>query len=265
MTKTEICTYLDELSEHPFELVWCERMNGSSDHWNYQKHQHSYLEIIFFLNGRLEVDTPTERLNVKTYSLLFYPPGVEHRELKSQALDQEVIAFGVKAACAHVPAEAFLTSDRDGRFPFLCSQIYENFYHPASRSEALCDLYLRALLCTASQQFSEEHAVPYNVAHTISEYIQHNFMMDLSLEQLADLAFISPSYLSRIFQKEFHTTPMKYVKETRLREAGSLLKTTSFSVSEIAERVGFASVSYFWRAFKQEYGVSPSEYRGEKG
>jgi two component transcriptional regulator, araC family len=53
----------------------------------------------------------------------------------------------------------------------------------------------------------------------------------------------------------------EYLIQERMRLAQSLLKNTSFSISIIASRVGYVNFSHFAKVFKQEFGVSPSEYR----
>ena len=53
----------------------------------------------------------------------------------------------------------------------------------------------------------------------------------------------------------------EYLTQERMRLAQSLLKNTSFPISIIASRVGYVNFSHFAKVFKQEFGVSPSEYR----
>ncbi len=261
MTREDIASYVNEINKNVGNLVFCEKMDGNSERWNYHKHSHPYLEIIFFLSGNLLVDTIDEHLRLKTYGVLFYPPGVPHQEIRNPHLNQEVIAIGIQSEAEHTPKSAFLTSDSNGIFKFLFNQIYDNYYQSRPQSSTLCKLYVQALLCTASQRFSEEGQAPYDVAHIVSDYIRNNFMEALTLEQLASLVSVSPSYLIRIFRKELGTTPMHYLCSTRIHTAKSLLQASSLSIDEIAQHVGYQDTSYFWRVFKRMTGISPSGYR----
>ncbi|MGE4453549.1 MAG: helix-turn-helix domain-containing protein [Sphaerochaeta sp.] len=261
MTREKIAEYLQELSTAEFALVFCERMDGKSNKWNYSKHNHSYLEIIFFLSGHIVVDASNEQLQLKTYGVLFYPPGVIHQELKNPHINQEVIALGIQSNQPCSLQEAFLTSDTKGIFSFLFNQIYENAYHKGSQSEELKKCYIEALLLNASQKFSDEEQAPFDVVHSVTEYINHHFFQQITLEQVSDLVAVSPSYLIRLFHREMHTTPMQYLAKIRIRTAEGLLRSTSYTIAEIAQKVGYEEASYFWRVFKRYTGYAPSAYR----
>jgi AraC family transcriptional activator of mtrCDE len=82
-----------------------------------------------------------------------------------------------------------------------------------------------------------------------------------SLQSLADLAGMSRSAFSEHFRDAFGRSAIDFLKEVRLRRAARLLHSSDLPVKAIAHRVGFASRSYFSRAFKAEMGVDPAGYR----
>ncbi len=84
---------------------------------------------------------------------------------------------------------------------------------------------------------------------------------DVSLEQLAALSGMSRSAFAARFAEAFGRTPMEFVKETRLRRAAELLRNTDLPVKVVAHRVGYASRSYFSRAFKAHYRLDPAAFR----
>lgn len=63
------------------------------------------------------------------------------------------------------------------------------------------------------------------------------------------------------FQYMYHQTVNSYIQKVRLQLARDLLPNLEYSISEIAERIGLSSKSYFSKIFKEEYGTTPSEYR----
>jgi len=65
------------------------------------------------------------------------------------------------------------------------------------------------------------------------------------------------------FTAVFERTPMDVLKEIRLRRAARLLRTTDLPVKAVAGQVGYASRSYFSRAFKAHFGADPAAYRAE--
>ena len=82
-----------------------------------------------------------------------------------------------------------------------------------------------------------------------------------SVESLARIAGMSRSAFARHFVAAFGRGPMDFLRELRLRRAARLLKTTERPVKTLAREVGYTSRSYFSRAFKDFYGVSPAEFR----
>lgn len=88
---------------------------------------------------------------------------------------------------------------------------------------------------------------------------------DLSLQSVADSLYVSAPYLSRIFHKETGENFGVYLTRKRIQEAQNLLKNTNMKMYEIAEKTGYASQHYFSNAFKKVLGISPVDYRKNKG
>lgn len=94
----------------------------------------------------------------------------------------------------------------------------------------------------------------------VVEYIHEHLSEDIRLSQLAKEANYSVSYICAAFKNVMNKTINNYIKEKRLDLAIQYLKT-DMSIAEAAERVGFNNYSYFYKAFKSVYGISPVEYR----
>jgi DNA-binding response OmpR family regulator len=87
----------------------------------------------------------------------------------------------------------------------------------------------------------------------------------LSPEALAAAAGLSYHQLYRGLRDELHTTPSRFVRGVRVECAAELLRQGAGSVTEVAYAVGFASLSYFSRAFQERFGVAPSTFRHQAG
>ena len=82
----------------------------------------------------------------------------------------------------------------------------------------------------------------------------------ITLQQLADAAHISTTYLHRIFRTQLGMTPGNYLAKIRIEESKLLLRDGPLSMGEISLRMGFSSQQHFSRQFRTVAGMTPSEY-----
>lgn len=93
------------------------------------------------------------------------------------------------------------------------------------------------------------------------EFIRENYMLHITVAEIASHCCISPSYLYKLFMDIVHTTPNNYLINVRISEAKNLLETTDMSISRIAMTCGFNCQSYFCTCFKKHFHVTPKEIR----
>ena len=93
------------------------------------------------------------------------------------------------------------------------------------------------------------------------EYINKNLSDSLLVCDICKYTGVGRTELYQAFSRELGMGVAAYIRKERLLYAHKLLKTTSFSVSEISDRVGFSDYNYFSRIFKKEYGISPHKVR----
>ena len=86
-------------------------------------------------------------------------------------------------------------------------------------------------------------------------------MEKISIADIAEVAGFSESHFMRYFKETMGTSFIDYLREYRLTMAARLLLASDASILSISEEVGFDNLSYFNRAFKKEYGMTPSQYR----
>ncbi|KMW14511.1 response regulator transcription factor [Enterocloster citroniae] len=95
-------------------------------------------------------------------------------------------------------------------------------------------------------------------------YIQKNYNKKISLSEVSDQFYFNASTVSRMFVKYLGINYIEYVNTLRLEKAKEMLGNSKMNVSEVAERTGFESLSYFSKQFKKKYGVSPQDFRKNK-
>ena len=95
----------------------------------------------------------------------------------------------------------------------------------------------------------------------ITEFINTNYNKDITLTTISDLFFISPYHLSRTFKCITGFAFIEYLNAVRIKNAQKMLRETDFTITEIAEIVGYKSTTHFGRVFKSITGISPLTYR----
>lgn len=92
-------------------------------------------------------------------------------------------------------------------------------------------------------------------------FIDSDLKRDISLNEAAEAAFLSPNYLSQLLKKQTGMAFVEWLTARRMERAQYLLAHTDDRISDIAANVGFADEAYFTRRFRQRCGQSPSQYR----
>lgn len=92
-------------------------------------------------------------------------------------------------------------------------------------------------------------------------HIEKNILKNLTLDDIAAKAFVSPCYLSRAFKKSMGTGFSSYITNRKINMAKSLLQFSDLKVNTIALELSWQDANYFCRIFKKETGIAPSDYR----
>ncbi len=99
------------------------------------------------------------------------------------------------------------------------------------------------------------------VVSKAQEYIRQNFRKDLSLEEVAQSAGISPYYFSKLFKEETGINYTEYLTGIRIETAKRLLSNPKLSIKEVCLDAGYTNPNYFSRIFKKWTGITPTEFR----
>ena len=127
----------------------------------------------------------------------------------------------------------------------------------------LCNSYFIQMLVRASRCVSDgpsAHARTQQVGDAIQLFHTH-FREPFCLQEYAEQCHISACWFARIFRREMGISPVQYLTDVRLNKAKELLASSSCTVGEIAEWVGYPNQLYFSRIFRKRVGVPPTEYR----
>jgi AraC family transcriptional regulator len=118
---------------------------------------------------------------------------------------------------------------------------------------------LRSYCSTTPKLSSAANGLSPSILKQITDYIQAHLNQNITLNELAAIAQISPYHFLRLFKQKMGITPHQYILQQRIEQAKFLLQHRELSLAEIALSVGFCDQSHFTRCFKQRVGITPNQ------
>jgi AraC family transcriptional regulator len=150
----------------------------------------------------------------------------------------------------------------------LFDSIFTEFIHYNENSSVIIKAHLLRLLYQIQQEVTDHQMnIPLSPHYTrlkrSIDFMHEKFAARISLQDIANIAELSPTYFHRIFTETFKVTPNEYLNQIRLNKAKELLAKTSNTVNEISAQCGFENTAYFSYLFKRRQQCSPSKYRAK--
>jgi AraC family transcriptional regulator len=93
------------------------------------------------------------------------------------------------------------------------------------------------------------------------DFMLSNYNQDISLDDISQQSCLSPTHLFRTFKQIYNCSPHQYLTQTRLDNARHMLTSTSYTLNEIVNLVGFSCPSTFIKLFKNKFHFTPGSYR----
>lgn len=155
---------------------------------------------------------------------------------------------------------SFLKSKEILTHKLYSGKTYEHLFSLSLQSIENVEEYIAYLVRTAMdyREFTKQST---SVVEQIKQYIHDHIGEELTRNSLAEVIYLNPDYLARLFKKETGISLGNYIIKARINAAKYLLETSKLSIYSIAKKVGYSNYSYFSKLFKQEVGVSPNEYK----
>ena len=240
--------------------------------WHSVPHTHSHTELFFIVSGKGQFLIQDQVFPVDVNNLVIINPNVAHTEASLNAQPLEYIVLGIEGI------ELATSENSNGQFCILdhyesmeISSCLRNILREMELKntgyEDICQAYMEILIIrlmrsTALAVQAEPQVISGNrQCAAVRQYIDLHFKEPLTLEQLAQEAHINKYYLSHAFKREYGVSPINYMISRRIEESKYLLAETDLSMSQIAQLLGFSSLSYFSQVFRRTQQTSPMEYR----
>ena len=168
----------------------------------------------------------------------------------------------------------YLADVEDPLVQQLCLSLLAELRHETSVGRIFAETAALALAARLAQAYSHEcfgnpkrkySSVCETRIRRVLDYVPANLEADLSLEDLARIACLSPFHFARMFKEVVGKTPHGFVSEKRLELAKRLLAERSSCLAEVAIRSGFSSQAAFNRSFRRSEGCTPGEFMRRTG
>ena len=148
----------------------------------------------------------------------------------------------------------------DAELSFSLSDYYINEIEKQTNQGNL-QLFCYEILSHFMEKVQDVQTGSYSRPDTRSiRYIQRNLYNACPVYEVAKNVGLHPSYLSTLFKSEVGMDMSRYIREKKLLESAVLLLQSSYSITEIAEMLGFCDAPYFSNQFKKMFGESPKKY-----
>ncbi len=244
-------------------------------------HNQSCSEISYVISGSGTFFLDGQALPVRGGDIIITPDHGEHRILAAEngALFFAYCGFRLRPDCF---APELLDSYRGGqllcqdrRDIYLCfRRCMEEFTQPCLGDRLVIEACMtqiivwsaRSRLVTPSAALCPEPEVyPGLPVYRAMQYVEQNLHRPLTVTDIAGALGYSTCYLSHLFRQKTDTTLQGYIQACKIRKARELMALNRFTLTQIAEKLGFPSPQAFSRTFRAQTGRSPSEYlRSEK-
>ena len=245
-------------------------------------HFHEFDKVVLLLAGRVDYIVEGHSYALKPWDVLLVKHHTIHKAVIDQSVPYERIIiyldgkyFGRSMPEAHL-MDSFDQADRSGQHlltpsvsqrqeiqrvlsAYEASTGDEGIGAPALRETFIIQLLIHISRMTASAAPSRESQYDPKIQQVLS-YINEHLHEELTVDQLAERAYLSKYHFMRLFKAQTGSTVHAYVRQKRLLHAARLIRE-GVSVGKAAADSGFGDYSAFHRAFRESFGISPGSLK----
>lgn len=238
--------------------------------YNFPGEHHNFWELTFIDNGSLQTTLDNEVYQLQDLDLILYAPGQHHTQSNTSAhsCSYLTILFDMELPDDFLVTNRVYHAHRDihnalNNFIKVSSNemLYDNELMLCYLKEMIIKILQYDFLSSSpvasspmQQKFESE------ILNEIILYINDNIYEQLTIEEICHKFSISRSSLQTLFKNNLNIAPKQYISNLKLSKSKLLIKESIYTISEISNRLGFTSIHYFSRRFKQEYGITPTDY-----
>lgn len=242
-----------------------------ADHW------HEHIELHYIVAGAATFHIDRQLYHVRSGDLIISNRNEIHAGYSTEApYEAWLLVFDPEDVCAgyldpNVRFESLIRGDETVRG--LIARMLEEYRRGEDGYAYLCRALVTELLVYLSRNHRTETLTPHSVTKRRRDlerlapalrYIEQHYNEPITVAQLARMLCLSTDRLGHLFREGVGQSPIRYINEIRLRKAMSLLTIGEYTVTQVAQEVGFADYNHFGRLFRRRYGLTPNGVRRGK-
>ncbi len=233
-------------------------------------HLHQAIEIVYVTKGSVELGVGKELYHMDEGDLgIVFPNIIHHYQVFLEGENKAIYLFiepsllvgfqeELKLYCPENPV--ILQNNLQGDIVSAIKMLTKIENDNSIMGHAYAQMIM-AYVVTTVKLVEKDSVKEDNLIYNAVSYVAANFRESISLDKMALDLGVSKYVLSRMFAKTFHCNFCKYINKTRLNYAVSYLENSDFSITQLCLECGFDSQRTFNRAFKEEYKMTPRQYR----
>lgn len=271
------------------EIVTVHYYEYQSD-FSFAGESHDFWEFLCVDKGEVNVTAGTRTLSLQRGDIIFHPPGEFHALHANRRIAPNLVVISF---CCDSPALDFfcggvLSIDSEERnllaqiitaagetFEGRLDNPYQTEFVKKAQiplgSEQLIRLHLELFLLHLMRRCLDTASAPSKtdlgirrkqdeIYHHIIDYLSEHIGCQLTLEQICKDTLTGKSQMQSLIHQKHNCGVIELFNQMKITEAKQLIRDNHLNFTEIAEKLGYTSVHYFSRHFKQSAGMTPSEY-----
>ena len=249
--------------------------------------RHNFWEIVYVDRGEIEIEMDNEIKRLEQGNIVFHEPGEYHNLRANGVVAPNLII--ISFVC-NSPAMSFFKkrilplSDIEKRLlATIIQETIQSFDSPLEDtlslgltrksdsifgSEQMISISLEQLLISLYRNFGEirknsttlKRGIEQDVISNVLAFLENNICEKLTLQQIADAVGISCTGLKTLFKERMGEGVISHFSNMKIDIAKSMIREGKYNISQISAYLGYDSIHFFSRRFKQLTGMSPTEY-----
>jgi len=246
-------------------------------------HSHTYLEILYCHTGaNVEYLVGSDRYKLQKGDIILLAPGVSHRPIMPEVMTEPYIRDVLwvnpdflasleqifpRTSVSNKNRSALIRT-QNTQWAFLGELFQAGVQEEEQKKEGWEAIVLGntlKILAYLDRAYTDRNtdilkAEKPELLDKVTAYIENHYSDHITVDELAHKFYVSSSAISHLFKQKMGLSLYHYITQRRLISAKNLI-SAGIPLEHVATQVGFSDYSTFYRAFKQEYGISPRQYR----